>query len=387
MAMKVLTVVGTRPEAIKLAPVVIEMGRRPEVESILCSTGQHLELLEEALASFNLTPDVNLSVMTQNQTLAEVCGRLFPLLDQVVADFEPDWILVQGDTLSVMVASLCAYFRRCKVGHIEAGLRTHDKWQPFPEEVNRRIVSVVSDLNFAPTEFARRNLLNEGVPEESILVTGNTVIDALHLTVRDNQSREISIPEEVQSAIQGDQRLVLITSHRRENFGEGFERICASIREIAEYRPDVRFVFPVHPNPNIRNRVNELLGEVSGLLLTDPLPYGAFVEVLSRADVVLTDSGGIQEEAPGLGKPVVILREVTERPEGLDAGTSVLVGSDRARIVSTVLRLLDSPPQAGDVQAANPFGDGLAAKRIVDALLGEPLQQFSPKGRLGEVRS
>jgi UDP-N-acetylglucosamine 2-epimerase (non-hydrolysing) len=318
---------------------------------------------------FDIRPDVDLDLMRDDQSLAELGARIFSDLDPVLEKLNPDWVLVQGDTTSVAIASLLAYYRRIRVGHVEAGLRTHDKWQPFPEEINRRVAGVVADLHFAPTEWARQNLLREGVPDPAIAVTGNPVIDALHIVAQQ------AVPEEVHQLLgklgirKNGQRLVLVTAHRRENFGEPLENICAALMELAS-RGDVEIVYPVHLNPNVQEPVYRLLGNVVHITLLPPLDYLPLVQLMKRSAIVLTDSGGIQEEAPAFGVPVLVLREVTERPEGVDAGVLKLVGTDRSLIVREATRLLDNASAyAAMAKAVNPFGDGQSAGRIVQALL------------------
>jgi UDP-N-acetylglucosamine 2-epimerase (non-hydrolysing) len=373
--MKVLSVFGTRPEAVKMAPVVRYLAQTPGIESLVCVTAQHRQMLDQVLNLFEIVPDVDLDLMQADQSLAQVTAAIFTHLDPVLARLKPDWVLVQGDTTTVMAAALLAYYHRIRLGHVEAGLRTGDKWQPFPEEINRRVAGAVADLHFAPTEWSRQNLLRENVPDERIRVTGNPVIDALQSVVN------MPPPPEVTSLFQyiglsqakdsPGNRLVLITAHRRENFGEPLENICSAIRQLAEhYQSQVQFVYPVHLNPNVQVPVYRLLGEVPNITLLPPLDYLPLVHLIKRSSLVLTDSGGLQEEAPGLGVPVLVMREVTERPEGLEAGTVRLVGTDVARIVSQARLLLDDPAAHAEMaRAVNPYGDGQAASRIVKAIL------------------
>jgi len=364
--MRVLSVLGTRPEAIKLAPVVRELARRPGLVSRVCLTGQHREMLAPILGLFGMHPDVDLAVMRPNQTPTQVASAVLAGLERVFADERPDWILVQGDTTTVAAAAWAAYYARIRVGHVEAGLRTGDKWQPFPEEVNRRIASVVADLHLAPTEQARQNLLREGIDPAAIVVTGNPVIDALHWA----SEMPCDLSQGALAQLDWSKRILVVTAHRRENHGEPLRQICLALREIATIYPDVVIVYPVHPNPNVTGPVYSLLGQVPGVVLLPPLDYMPFVHLLKRSYLVLTDSGGIQEEAPGLGKPVLVLRNVTERPEALEAGTARLVGTEQASIVREVGLLLDDRGDyASMAHAANPYGDGHAAERIVDALL------------------
>ncbi|MGB2896467.1 MAG: UDP-N-acetylglucosamine 2-epimerase (non-hydrolyzing) [Anaerolineales bacterium] len=368
--LKVLSIFGTRPEAIKMAPVVNLLSVTPDVESLVCVTAQHRQMLDQVLDLFAITPDFDLDVMRPDQSLPDLTATVIQGLDTIVRDTQPDWILVQGDTTTVMAAGLLAYYHHVRVGHVEAGLRTGDKWQPFPEEVNRKITGVVADLHFAPTEQARDNLLREDVNSGNIVVTGNPVIDALYEIVE----RPYDFDHPVFQAIPEGRRLILVTAHRRENFGEPMERIFEALREIAErYREDVHLVYPVHPNPNVREPAHRALSGITNLTLAEPLDYLPMTHLMKNAYLVLTDSGGLQEEAPALGTPVLVLRRVTERPEAVQAGTARLVGSDSNKIVSETSKLLDDPEaHRAMAQAVNPFGDGHAAERIVQALLDFP---------------
>jgi UDP-N-acetylglucosamine 2-epimerase (non-hydrolysing) len=376
--LRVLSIFGTRPEAVKMAPVVSRLAETPEVEARVCVTAQHREMLDQVLSLFKIVPDVDLDLMRPNQSLAEMTAAVFTHLDPVLQRFSPDWVLVQGDTTTVMAASLAAYYRRIRVGHVEAGLRTHDKWQPFPEEINRRVAGVTADLHFAPTEWSRQNLLREGIPAEIVLVTGNPVIDALQTAAR------LPAPLEVATLIErlgislepnrddpGARRLVLVTAHRRENFGRPIENICAALASLAvTYQGQVQFVYPVHLNPNIQEPVYRLLGAIPNITLLPPLDYLPMIQIMKRSTLVLTDSGGLQEEAPSLGAPALVMRDVTERPEGVQAGTVRLVGTDTQRIISETHRLLDDPlAYAAMARAVNPYGDGHAAERIIQAVL------------------
>lgn len=372
--LRVLSVFGTRPEAVKMAPVVRALSSHPRIESLVCVTAQHRQMLDQVLHLFQINPDVDLDLMRPDQSLAELTAAVFTHLDPVLKRLQPDWVLVQGDTTTVMAAALLAYYHRIRVGHVEAGLRTGDKWQPFPEEINRRVAGVVTDLHFAPTEWSRQNLLREGVPAEQIVVTGNPVIDALYSVANlppDEQTvqllRRAGIPVQGSSR----RRLVLITAHRRENFGAPLEAICAALRTLAEtYGEDLQLIYPVHLNPNVQEPVYRLLGKVPNIILTPPLDYLPMVHMMKRAALVLTDSGGLQEEVPGFGVPVLVMREVTERPEGVQAGTVRLVGTDTQRIVSQARLLLDDPAEyARMASAVNPYGDGKAATRILQAIL------------------
>jgi UDP-N-acetylglucosamine 2-epimerase (non-hydrolysing) len=373
---RILSVFGTRPEAVKMAPVVHELKRTPGVESFVCVTAQHREMLDQVLTLFDIKPDVDLDLMRADQSLAELSARIFQDLDPVLVDLKPDWVLVQGDTTTVAITSLLAYYRRIRVGHVEAGLRTHDKWQPFPEEINRRVAGVVADLHFAPTEWARHNLLREGVPDSAIALTGNPVIDALQVVAKQPQPesvahiiRQLDIGGSGRGGPGTGQRLVMVTAHRRENFGQPLENICAALKELAE-RGDVEIVYPVHLNPNVQEPVKRLLGNVQHVTLLPPLDYLPMVHLIRQSALVLTDSGGIQEEAPAFGIPVLVLRAVTERPEGVKAGVLKLVGTDTRLIVRTANRLLDNAgAYAKMAKAVNPFGDGHAAGRIVKSVV------------------
>ena len=367
---KVLTIIGTRPEAIKLAPVVLELKRRKDLFDFpVCVTAQHREMLDQVLALFGITPDYDLDIMSPGQTLAQVTARAMEGLDGVVSQEKPDLILVQGDTTTAFCGALTGYYHQIKVGHVEAGLRTGNKYAPFPEEINRCMVGRIADLHFAPTERARQTLLNEGVAGANVYVTGNTVIDAL-LWVRERvRAVPPELPKGLIGAITGKQ-IVLVTGHRRESFGGGFDNICHAIREIADSFEDVAFVYPMHLNPNVREPVNRILGKHPRIHLIEPLSYAPFVWLMDRATIVLTDSGGVQEEAPSLGKPVLVMRETTERPEGITAGNAILVGVQRERIVNGLRQLISDPAKRAVMTAVNnPYGDGLAAQRIVEILL------------------
>ncbi|HLA97258.1 MAG TPA: UDP-N-acetylglucosamine 2-epimerase (non-hydrolyzing) [Anaerolineales bacterium] len=378
-ALRVLSIFGTRPEAIKMAPVVHQLSLTPGVESLVCVTAQHREMLDQVLSIFAIQPDIDLNLMRDDQSLADLTASIFTHLDPVLKDIQPNWVLAEGDTTTVAATALLAYYNRLKFGHVEAGLRTGDKWQPFPEEINRMIAGVVADLHFAPTERSAANLKKENIPPEKIIVTGNTVIDALLTIVSKPISPEIRalllqlhLPQD-ETALARDirPRLILVTAHRRENFGAPLENICAALKRLAEiYRNEVQIVYLVHLNPHVHETVHRLLSEVPNISLLPPLAYLPLVNVLKRAYLVLTDSGGLQEEAPSLGVPVLVLREVTERPEGIDAGTLRLVGTNPDRIVAETRRLLDDPEAHQRMaKAVNPFGDGHASERIVAALL------------------
>jgi UDP-N-acetylglucosamine 2-epimerase (non-hydrolysing) len=369
--LKVLTVFGTRPEAVKLGPVIRELARHPDrISSRVCVTAQHREMLDQVLQVFGIVPDHDLDLMQTNQTPTQVAAAVLARLEPILVDLRPDWVLVQGDTTTVAAAALAAFYARSRVGHVEAGLRTRDRWQPFPEEINRRIAGVIADRHFAPTERSRDNLLREDVPLEAILVTGNTGIDALHWITAQPEGAEVrELLRESPEA-----RVILVTAHRRENFGEPLKNICLALRDLAEhYAGSVRIVYPVHRNPNVWGPVHEFLGNVPNITLRPPLDYLPNLQLMKRAYLVITDSGGIQEEATGLGIPALVLREVTERPEGVATGALRLVGTDRAHIVAEATRLLDDRAAYERMASAkNPFGDGHAAERIVASLLDAP---------------
>jgi len=363
--MRILSVFGTRPEAIKMAPIVRLLNEHQEVESRVCVTAQHRQMLDQALELFQIKPDYDLDLMRDGQTMAQISAGIFTHLDPILAEFQPDWVLAVGDTTTVVTTSLLAFYRKIKFGHIEAGLRTHNKWHPFPEEINRRLATVTADLHFAPTEWSKSNLLHEGVDEKHIIVTGNSVIDALMIVAGQSE------PDEISSLRQGlgNKRIILVTAHRRENFGQGMENICHALKELAS-RSDVEIVYPVHLNPNVQEPVNRILKNVPHVTLLPPLDYLPLVHLMKNATLILTDSGGIQEEAPSFGIPVLVMRETTERPEGIEAGILKLVGTDSNHIVQEANRLLDDAAEYAKMsKASNPYGDGHAAQRIVDALL------------------
>jgi UDP-N-acetylglucosamine 2-epimerase (non-hydrolysing) len=373
--MKVLSVFGTRPEAVKMAPVVRALKETAGIESLVCVTAQHRQMLDQVLDLFEIRPDFDLDLMRDNQSLAELSAAIFTNLDPVLAEYKPDWVLAQGDTTTVAITSMLAFYRRIKFGHVEAGLRTHNKWHPFPEEINRRIATATADLHFAPTEWSRQNLLRENIEDGIIVVTGNPVIDALdHVSKQEEpaQIRELLQTLGIDKQANGEQggkRLILLTAHRRENFGKPIEDICEAVGELAS-RGDVEIVYPVHLNPHVQEPVNRLLKGVPHVTLLPPLDYLPLVHLMKQAALILTDSGGIQEEAPAFGIPVLVLRETTERPEGIEAGTLKLVGTDTDRIITEAARLLDEPlSYAQMAKSANPYGDGHAAERIVQALL------------------
>lgn len=367
---KVLVIAGTRPEAVKMAPVIHALRDRPADFAVrLCSTGQHRQMLEQTFADFGLAPDVALNVMTGNQTLSMLSARLFEAVDTLLADAAPDVVLVQGDTTTVQVASLCAFYRGIAVGHVEAGLRTWNILSPFPEELNRRVTGLVARWHYAPTDLARQNLLLERVPEQAITVCGNTVVDALLMTLQSVRRDPPALPPRVEAAIAEGRQIVLVTGHRRESFGDGLRHICAALVEVARSMPQARIVYPVHLNPNVQGPVHELLGTEPNIFLEDPQPYRTFVRLMDSCTIILTDSGGIQEEGPSLNKPVLIMRDATERPEGVDAGVNMLVGTSAKAIVPATLDLLRHPEAIASMAAReNPYGDGKAAQRIAEHL-------------------
>jgi len=380
MHKRILTIFGTRPEAIKLAPVIQRLAMTPGMESRVCVTAQHRELLDQVLRVFSIKPDHDLDIMTGKQDLFDITVKALAGLRDVLARERPDLVLVQGDTTTAFVAGLAAYYARIPLGHVEAGLRTYDKYSPFPEELNRRMVSVLADYHFAPTRLSRENLLKENIPEDRIWVTGNTVVDALMHVV--NRQRDATVNASWSAYFSerwgltvppADPRhkLVLVTGHRRENFGEKFEHICAALGRLASARKDITIIYPVHLNPNIRGPVHALLGSLPNVRLIEPLDYEPFTFLMTQAHLILTDSGGIQEEAPSLGKPVLVMRDKTERPEGIEAGTIRMVGTNQVTIVNETVRLLDDEKlYAGMSTAVNPYGDGKAAERIVSIISG-----------------
>lgn len=363
----VLSIFGTRPEAIKMAPVIQALRAQPDrIRSVVCSVGQHRQMLDQVLSLFRIVPDYDLNLMKPDQTLCQLSAALFSTLEPVVNEVKPDWILAQGDTTSVFVAAMTAFYHRIRFGHVEAGLRSGDIYKPFPEEINRRVADMVTELYFAPTETARQALLKEGSPAKNIFVTGNTVIDALHNVA----ARDYNWTSGPLSQIPQDGKLVLITAHRRESFGEPFKELCLAIHDLAIRFHEVHFVYPVHLNPNVRRPVNDILMNVPNVRLIEPIDYLSMVHLLKRATLVLTDSGGIQEEAPGLKVPALVMRDTTERPEGIQTGVVRLVGTQRNRIISEVDRLLCDPvAHAAMSTGVNPYGDGKAAERIVSILL------------------
>jgi len=371
----VLSIFGTRPEAIKMAPVIRELDKHPKaVNSRIYVTAQHREMLDQVLVLFGICPQGDLDIMERNQRLASLAANVLAKIEPVLRREKPDWVLVQGDTVTVAAISVAAFYEKIKIAHIEAGLRTRDKWHPFPEEINRRIVGVIADTHFAPTNRARLNLLDEGVPDSKILVTGNTVIDALNSVA--------ALPfNQTQLQLDDDSKIILVTAHRRENFGEPLRSICFALLDIAKmYDGRIKIIYPVHLNPNVQKTVYGLLGGKPNIRLLYPVDYLTLVNLMKRSFLVMTDSGGIQEEAPALGIPVLVLREITERPEAVEAGTVKLVGRERNTIVAETLRLLEDEQEYRRMaRAINPYGDGHAAERIVKALLGENVTPFSPE--------
>ena len=376
MVLKVMTVIGTRPEAIKMAPVIKSlMNYSEEVESVVCVTAQHREMLDQALKIFEIVPDYDLNLMNPNQSLSLLTANILTALDEVITFEKPDWVLVQGDTTTAMVASLVAYYHRIKLGHVEAGLRTNDKFQPFPEEINRRIADILADAYFAPTQNSRMNLLKEGIRSESIVVTGNTVIDALMMISQRVAGRPLD--SRISTSI-NNRLLILVTVHRRESFGKPLENICKALARIAFSCQDkIQIVYPVHLNPNVRKTVHEILSGIPNISLIEPVNYEKLVGLMSKAYLIMTDSGGIQEEAPTLHKPVLVLRDVTERPEAIEAGAAKLIGTDADRIYSETIRLIEEPKSYYHMSnAINPYGDGQAGQRIVQFLLGQPNEKL-----------
>ena len=366
---KVSVIFGTRPEAIKLSPIILEMVRRGTVSVHVCVTGQHREMLDQVLQVFGVRPDADLKLMRPNQTLADLTSRAIHAIDAYLTEQNPDLVLVQGDTTTVFCAALAAFYHHIPVGHVEAGLRTWNYDAPYPEEVNRVLTTRLTQLHFAPTAWAANNLLAEGISKDCVFVTGNPVIDALQFVVAQVRQRMPAVPGLPAELQNGKDRvpLVLITGHRRESFGRGFEEICMAINRLAERFPDTAFVYPVHLNPNVREPVFRLLGDRANIHLIEPLGYLPFIALMDRARVILTDSGGVQEEAPSLGKPVLVMRETTERPEGVEAGAVKLVGTDPDRIFEGVAELLTNEQACTKMsQTVNPYGDGKAAHRIVE---------------------
>lgn len=371
MSLKTLCVFGTRPEAIKMAPLALALAADERFESKVCVTGQHREMLDQVLGLFAIEPDFDLNIMKPGQDLTDVTTSILQGMKTVYAEFKPDVVLVHGDTATTFATSLAAYYQQIPVAHVEAGLRTGNIYSPWPEEANRKLTGVLANLHFAPTETSQVNLLREGIAPANIIVTGNTVIDALlDVVKRLDRDQELNAKAAAPSAfLDPTRKLILVTGHRRESFGDGFERICQALMEVAQQHPDVDIVYPVHLNPNVREPVNRLLSGITNVHLIEPLDYLPFVSLMSRSYIILTDSGGIQEEAPSLGKPVLVMRDTTERPEAVDAGTVKLVGTDTSNIVRELNRLLvDQDAYRTMSYAHNPYGDGQACGRIIEAL-------------------
>ena len=368
-ALKVLFILGTRPEAIKLAPVFAAAQNTENLEPELCITAQHREMLDQVLNFFGQTADYDLDLMTPGQSLSGITAKAIEALEPILEQSNPDVVIVQGDTTTAFVGALAAYYKQIKIAHVEAGLRTHDKYSPFPEEMNRSLVSRLADFHFAPTDKAAQHLASEGIDEKSIFQVGNTVIDALFLALKTLEKNGVSEIAQFFDFLDLDQRIILITGHRRESFGKPFQNIFAAIKTLAEQYPNAQFVYPVHLNPNIRDRVHQVLGGTQNIHLIEPLSYPYLVWLMNQSYLILTDSGGIQEEAPSLGKPVLVMREVTERPEGIDAGVSRLVTSDRALIISSVQELMNNVEAYKAMSGAvNPYGDGNSSAKILDVL-------------------
>ena len=360
---KVMTIFGTRPEAIKMAPLVKELKSRKEIECIVCVTAQHRQMLDQVLKTFEIVPDYDLDIMKQGQTLSDITARVLKGLEEVIQEVKPNIILVHGDTTTTFAGALAAYYNQVDIGHVEAGLRTWNKYSPYPEEMNRQMVGVLADMHFAPTENSKASLLKEGKKEETIFVTGNTAIDALATTVHKNYTHPIL------DWAKGS-RMILITAHRRENLGEPMRGMFQAIRRIVEEYPDVKAVYPVHLNPKVREVANEVLGDNEKIKLIDPLEVIDFHNFIANSYLILTDSGGIQEEAPSLGKPVLVLRDTTERPEGIQAGTLKLAGTDEEKIYQLTKQLLEDQEEYRKMsKASNPYGDGKASQRIADAII------------------
>jgi len=369
---KILVIFGTRPEAIKLAPIILELRKHPNVQVKVCVTAQHRQMLDQVLGLFEIVPDIDLGLMRPNQTLPELTAKVIAGMDTVIKKEKPDVVLVQGDTTTVMAAALAAFYNKVQVGHVEAGLRSYDIYSPFPEEMNRSVTTRLSSYHFAPTERAKNALLEEGISEKQIFVTGNSVIDALYMILKKPVPQGAKDILNRTGLYENDnaRKMILVTAHRRENFGERFEDICHGLKQLAERNQDVVIVYPVHLNPNVQEPVSRILKGIDRILLVEPVEYDVMVHMMNAATLILTDSGGIQEEAPSLGKPVLVMRVETERPEGIEAGTAKLVGPYADRIVAETERLLrDLPAYNKMAVAVNPYGDGNAASRIADILL------------------
>lgn len=370
MKKKILFIFGTRPEAIKMAPLIEGFGKEEFFENKVCVTAQHRQMLDQVLDFFSIKPDYDLNLMVKNQTLFSLTGMIISKLEPILEDFAPDYVFVHGDTTTSMAASIAAFYNGAKVCHIEAGLRTNNKYSPFPEEINRRVTGVIADYHFAPTETSKQNLLKENIKVENILVTGNTVIDALQKSISIVSQNKIDEVEVFKKKYEYFESIILVTGHRRENHGKGFMNICEALKQIAINNPNSTIIYPVHLNPNVKKPVFELLSGIKNILLIEPLSYPVFVWLMNKSKIILTDSGGVQEEAPSLGKPVLVLRETTERPEAVDAGTVILVGTDIEKIINETQKLIDNSELYEKMsQLHNPYGDGKATKRIIDFLV------------------
>lgn len=370
--MKILSVFGTRPEAIKMAPLLLKLYSTAEIESKVCVTGQHRQMLDQVLDVFSIKADYDLNIMKQNQDLSDITSSILKELGNVIDDYKPDMILVHGDTATTFAASLAAYYRKIPVGHVEAGLRTGDIYSPWPEEANRKLTTVLAKLHFAPTEKSKNNLILEGVEKDTIYVTGNTVVDALLIA-----SNELEENEYLNTSMKNkfdyldlDKRIILVTGHRRENFGKSFEEICKALVEIASLYPECQIVYPVHLNPNVSEPVNRILNNISNIFLIEPQEYLPFIYLMKNSYLILTDSGGIQEEAPSLGKPVLVMRDTTERPEAVKTGNVKLVGTDKQIIIKNIMTLFNDTVTYKEMsESINPYGDGSSSQKIVDILL------------------
>ena len=367
---KVMTIFGTRPEAIKMAPLVKELEKRKEIESIVCVTAQHREMLDQVLKVFDIKPNYDLNIMKQGQTLSEITSRVLLGLEEVIKEVKPNIILVHGDTTTTFAGALAAFYNNIDIGHVEAGLRTWNKYSPFPEEMNRQMVDCMTDMYFAPTEVSKNNLLIQGINEEKIYITGNTAIDAMKYTVNDNYYNEIFdwVSED---------KLILLTAHRRENLGEPMRNIFKAIKRILEEYSDIKVIYPIHLNPKVREVANEIFGGIERIKIIEPLGVFDFHNFIKKSYLILTDSGGIQEEAPSLGKPVLVLRDTTERPEGIKAGTLKLIGTDEKKVYKEIKKLLDDKSEYEKMSKANnPYGDGFASKKIVDEIINKYKEEF-----------
>lgn len=367
---KVMTIFGTRPEAIKMAPLVKELEKRKEIESIVCVTAQHREMLDQVLKVFDIKPDYDLNIMKQGQTLSEITSRVLLGIEEVIKEVKPNIILVHGDTTTTFAGALAAFYNNIDIGHVEAGLRTWNKYSPFPEEMNRQMVDCMTDMYFAPTEVSKNNLLIQGINEEKIYITGNTAIDAMKYTVNDNYYNEIFdwVSED---------KLILLTAHRRENLGEPMRNIFKAIKRILEEYSDIKVIYPIHLNPKVREVANEIFGGIERIKIIEPLGVFDFHNFIKKSYLILTDSGGIQEEAPSLGKPVLVLRDTTERPEGIKAGTLKLIGTDEKKVYKEIKKLLvDKSEYEKMSKANNPYGDGFASKKIVDEIINKYKEEF-----------